>query len=177
MTDGLPEFRYHPDPVGTGSVEPSDAACECCGQARGHRYTGPTYAVDVVEDLCPWCIADGSAAERFDATFTDLDGDVPPEVLDVVARRTPAFSTWQQGQWLCHCGDACAFLGPVGHHALEGLPAEAAEAVVAWARSEGGMDEAAAASFAAALHRDGDASAYLFRCLHCGQHLAYADFT
>ncbi len=27
------------------------------------------------------------------------------------------------------------------------------------------------------LHTDGDATAYLFKCRHCGKHLAYSDFS
>ncbi|WP_084910671.1 CbrC family protein [Burkholderia ubonensis] len=41
----LPTFRYHPDPLGTGSVVESDARCVCCGVARGYRYAGPVYAI------------------------------------------------------------------------------------------------------------------------------------
>ncbi len=34
-------------------------------------YSGPFYCVDEVEHLCPWCIADGSAAEKFAGSFQD----------------------------------------------------------------------------------------------------------
>lgn len=58
----LPAFRYHPDPLATGSVIRSDARCVCCGDARGYVYAGPVYAVDEYENcLCPRCIADDSA--------------------------------------------------------------------------------------------------------------------
>ncbi|MCU9953286.1 CbrC family protein [Burkholderia pyrrocinia] len=33
----LPAFRYHPDPLATGSVIRSDARCMCCGDARGYQ--------------------------------------------------------------------------------------------------------------------------------------------
>jgi len=61
------------------------------------------------------CIADGSFAARFDATFTD---DAPlssldAQIVDEVTRRTPGYSAWQQEQWMTHCDDAAAFLGPV----------------------------------------------------------------
>ncbi|WP_264169817.1 CbrC family protein [Burkholderia cepacia] len=42
----LPAFRYHPDPLATGSVIRSDARCVCCGDARGYVYAGPVHAVD-----------------------------------------------------------------------------------------------------------------------------------
>jgi uncharacterized protein len=110
-------FRYHPDPIATGSLVASHEACERCGQARGLIYTGPTYAVAEVEVICPWCIADGSAALDFDAEFTTVDGapaDVPATVLDEVLHRTPGFAGWQQERWLFHCSDAAEFLGRVG---------------------------------------------------------------
>ena len=119
----LPVFDYHPDPIGTGSVEPSDAECVCCSQARGYIYTGPVYAVDELDDqLCPWCIADGSAADRFEAVFCDVDppADIRDDIADVISERTPGFSGWQQERWLFHCGDGAAFLGVVGAKELEG---------------------------------------------------------
>ena len=68
----LPHFRYHPDPVETGSITASDAACTRCGERRGFIYAGPVYAVgDFRDALCPWCIADGSAHESLGATFVD----------------------------------------------------------------------------------------------------------
>jgi hypothetical protein len=84
----LPRFAYHPDPVGTGSIEPRDTSCVCCGQAYGWIYVGPVFAEDDIDDeLCAWCIADGSAARRYQATFTDI---YPQHVQSL--RRRP--STW-----------------------------------------------------------------------------------
>ena len=42
----LPAFRYHPDPVDTGSVTVSDAKCVVCNERRGFIYAGPVYAED-----------------------------------------------------------------------------------------------------------------------------------
>src|SRR6266487_2219862 len=56
-----------PDPRGTGSVTESDARCQTCGAARGYIYTGPIYPIEELDQvLCPWCIADGTAAAKFD---------------------------------------------------------------------------------------------------------------
>ncbi|WP_343300093.1 CbrC family protein [Burkholderia sp. MS455] len=33
----LPAFRYHPDPLATGSVIRSDARGVCCGDACGYQ--------------------------------------------------------------------------------------------------------------------------------------------
>jgi hypothetical protein len=71
----LPTFRYHPDPVATGSIAASDKPCLACQQVRGFIYTGPVYVeADVDEAICPWCIADGSAHAQFDAEFVDTAG-------------------------------------------------------------------------------------------------------
>jgi uncharacterized protein CbrC (UPF0167 family) len=71
----LPAFGYHPDPIATESVLASDSVCVCCGQARGFVYVEPVYATQKCQDsLCPWCIAEGSANNKFDASFTDESG-------------------------------------------------------------------------------------------------------
>jgi uncharacterized protein CbrC (UPF0167 family) len=168
VAEPLPVFRYHPDPVATGSVAESDAICERCGLARGYAYAGPTYAIDEIETLCPWCLADGSAAAMYDAAFTTVDGapgSVPAEVLDEVEHRTPGFAGWQQERWLFHCDDAAAYLGRVGWDDVKGLP--------------GVGDMLLASGWPADAHAhlraDGDLVGYLFRCLHCDTSLVYAD--
>jgi uncharacterized protein CbrC (UPF0167 family) len=67
----LPKFKYHPDPVATGAIKPSEEVCECCNRARGYVYTSTIYAEDEIQFICPWCIADGSAAQKFDGMFSD----------------------------------------------------------------------------------------------------------
>ncbi len=179
--DSLPLFRYHPDPVATGAFERQGRTCRRCGQARGWVYVVSPYAVENLRDaLCPWCVADGSAAATFDAVFTDLgtaddatDQGVPAAVLDELAHRTPGFSAWQQERWLFHCSDGAAFLGPVGWDTLADHP-DAAEAVrtqvAGWGLQGSDID-----AFVGSLDEDGASTGYLFRCLHCGVHLAYAD--
>ena len=166
----LPSFAYHPDPLATGSIAESDAECEACGQERGYIYRGPVYAEDDVEDLCPWCIADGSAAERFDATFTDVeDSDLPDDVAETIATRTPGFSGWQQEVWLSHCGDGAEFLGRAGAVELAAYPDALAD-IRLGLRQRDGADR-----FLAALDKDGQPTAYLFRCRVCRTHVAYTD--
>ncbi|MFD0117035.1 CbrC family protein [Streptomyces sp. NBC_00401] len=179
VTEWLPEFPYHPDPVATGVVVPSEKTCVRCEQARGYIYTGPVYAVEEIKGLlCPWCVADGSAAERFDAHFTDgtwLGEDVPLEVFAAVDQRSPGFAAWQETQWFFHCGDGAAFLGRAGAgelavhpEALEMLRREAS----GWGRPADQVEH-----YVGSLDKDGQATAYLFRCRVCAIHLAYSDFT
>lgn len=168
MTESLPAFRFHPDPLGTGSVVRSEETCDRCGQARGFVYSGPTYAIAEVEFLCPWCIADGTAAQQFEADFTTVDGapgDVPKPVLDEVVHRTPGFGGWQQERWMFHCADAAQYLGRAGWQEVEAVPG-AVESLMA---------EGWTTDVLRHLRVDGDLTGHLFRCLHCGTGLAYAD--
>ncbi|MGI9318781.1 MAG: CbrC family protein [bacterium] len=177
----LPKFKYHPDPLGTGSIIESEVTCECCKVSRGYIYTGPVYAEEELADcICPWCIADGSAHEVFDAEFADLDGvgdygsweSVPQVVAEEVAFRTPGFSGWQQERWWTHCGDAAEFLGPVGSTEAEKMGIEFLKTI----RNDAGMEEDPFwKDYLAALHVKNGPTAYAFRCRHCGKIGGYSD--
>jgi hypothetical protein len=58
--------------------------------------------------------------------FTDVlwrvPEDVPAEVTDVVLRRMPGFTGWQQERWMHHRGDAAEFHGLAGARELAALP-------------------------------------------------------
>lgn len=175
MTD-LPTFRYHPDPLATGSIQPSDAECICCGQARGYIYAGPVFADEELDDsLCPWCIADGSAAEKFDATFTDTAAlffaKLPQEVVEEIAGRTPGFMAWQSEQWPCCCNDACAFLGDAGRSDLESMSKSAHDVLAAgW-----NLTEEEFADMTQNYEPGSSPAVYKFQCLHCRRNHYYAD--
>lgn len=177
----LPEFNYHPDPIKTESIITSGVTCACCGKARGYIYVGPVYAEeDLIEAICPWCIADGSAHEKLEASFTDESavggyGEWEPvsnEVVAEVAYRTPGFSGWQQEQWWTHCGDAAEFIGRAGKAELQALGSEAVNAI---RESTGLPDGPEWASFFKALDKDGSPTAYVFRCRKCGALGGYQD--
>ena len=132
--------------------------------------------------LCLACIASGEAATTLAvddqlAEFTDVGvgvpDDVPESVLDELAHRTPGFTGWQQEHWMYHCGDATAFLGRAGAARLASFP-DALDMVMHENDAHGWTPEESAA-YVEGLHEDGDATAYLFQCLHCGTHLAYTD--
>ena len=181
MTDApFPGFPYHPDPRGTGSVVESDYRCVACGLARGYIYTGPAYSTEELDEaLCPWCVADGSAAQKFDAHFTDFGSevtdDVTRSVIEQLDRRTPGFTSWQGGHLLYHCGDGAVFLGVVGRKELDPYP-DAIE-VLRHEHDEDGWEPDEVEEYLAALDKDGQPTAYLFRCRTCGCHLAYSDET
>ena len=126
----LPTFKYHPDPVATGSVIASPKRCCVCKQTTGFIYKGP-YRFDDLDTessmldphICPWCIENGNAAEALGISFNDLhslasiyldDLTISEEAAVELCRRTPGYPTWQDHLWIVHCKDACQFLGPAG---------------------------------------------------------------
>lgn len=175
----LPTFRYHPDPIATGSVEASAKQCKCCDQQRGYIYVGPIYSAEALESVCPWCIADGSAHEKFAAEFTDAAGvgdnsapAVPLSVIEQVAFRTPGFTGWQQERWLGCCGDAAAFVGRAGQAELEKKWPDAIPSI----QEECGMTDGEDwEGYFGALDIEGSPTAYIFQCLHCNSRLGYSD--
>jgi uncharacterized protein CbrC (UPF0167 family) len=177
----FPRFKYHPDPVATGSIEPSQAECACCGQARGYIYVGPVYGEgDFDSQICPWCIADGSAHETLDVSFHDEEAvggygdwdEVPESVIEEVCHRTPGFIAWQQERWWTHCGDAAEFLGRAG---CEELNRAGKQAIAAIRESAGIDDDDEWEAFFESLDRDDSPAAYLFRCSKCGRMGGYSD--
>jgi uncharacterized protein len=181
----LPNFRYHPDPLATGSIERSDVACAVCSKVRGYIYVGHVHVPsdeDLRDRVCPWCIADGTAHERFDATFADeayVGGRdwcaVPSEVAHVVATRTPSFTPWQNIYWFACCGDAAAYWGRAGHAEIV---AEYAS-IESCLRADMGMTAAEHddewAEYFHSLDKDNSPTAYVFRCLHCGTLGGFSD--
>ena len=155
--------------------------CVCCGEQRGYIYVGPVFSVAELSGcICPWCIASGTAHDKFGAEFSDAAGVagysetqvLPTTVIAEVAFRTPGFLGWQQEHWLACCGDAAAFVGRAGHQELEHQWPGAVPSI----REESGMiDDADWQSCLRALDKDGSPTAYVFQCLHCGRHFGYSD--
>jgi uncharacterized protein CbrC (UPF0167 family) len=180
----LPAFRYHPDPVGTGSVVARVIVCGVCGEPREYAYTGPYASPDAhyenEDPLCPWCIADGSAALAWKASFVapaylseGARAAMPAERQAELEQRTPSFACLQQEYWLDHHDEACAYLGEIGAAEYERLPAPA-QAAVREAAGDGPSRPLAPGDQVLLLRADGDGPAvYLFRCLHCDHHTAF----
>ena len=176
----MPKFKYHPDPIATGNIAPSDEICLVCGQARGYIYNSPVYAVEELDEaICPFCIADGTAHAKFDAESTDAasvggDGEWEAGAAEVgaeVAHRTPGFRGWQQERWFTHCGDAGEFLGAAGKAELARFGADAMEVV----RGEANLSGEDWQAYLQALDQEQSPTAYIFRCRHCGTFGGYSD--
>ncbi len=118
MKEKLPTFPYHRAPGASGSFRESRDPCGCCGEARGVLYDGVTYAIDAPENICPWCIADGTAAARYDAEFFDaefVDEQGAPVSLSKETRRnvfgrTIGFATFNPIGWWVHCGEPAEYV-------------------------------------------------------------------
>jgi len=88
-----------------------------------------------------------------------------------VAERTPGFNSWQSERWFTHCDDAAAFIAIAGHDELAALGPGAVAAI----REDCGYGGDEWDNYYATLDRDGGPTAYIFRCLHCGQLGGYSD--
>jgi uncharacterized protein CbrC (UPF0167 family) len=183
MTETLPQFRYYRDPFSDGTFRPDpDIPCLGCSRLRGYVYTGPVYTEKnfILEDhLCPWCIADGTAAKRFGAIFNDAGtmDDVSEEVRKEIEERTPGFHTWQDWGWLTCCEDATQYLGAAGAKELKRDFPDAIPAVMALLAEDYDLSGKAAREFFDALSKDDQPTAYIFQCTHCHNYLPSVDET
>ncbi len=177
----LPVFKYHPDPIKTGAFRTDQTViCDCCHKETEVYYTSPFYSVEDIEALCPWCIADGTAAKKFDGEFIDVcevdylpeeDEDACPREmtskLSELIHRTPCYHGWQEERWLAHCDDFCAYVGDFSWEEIE-------EMGLAEELEEGYTDDFPLETIKE--NCDGcDMVLYLFRCLKCGKHLFCID--
>lgn len=165
----LPSFKYHPDPLKSEVILKEQTICPVCNQEREYVYVGPFYAVDEIEGICPWCIADGSAAKKYDGSFQDIGTceDVDKEeFLEELVYRTPGYCGWQQERWLSHCGDFCAFIGCVGWEEIKDIAAELKDDINKIIKKIGLFQ----VELEKALKKGGSLQGYLFKCLKCGKY-------
>ena len=172
----LPVFRYHPDPIGTGMIVKSDKVCECCEQANGLACKSPIYAAADIETICPWCVADGSAAKKFEGDFVCahslIQAGLPIEIVDEVSKRTPGYESWQEASWLACCGDACAFHGDESREYLLSLDQDG----IMHLSRETRFPFDVLMDIIAHYEPGGSPAFYRFKCRHCGAIHHHADF-
>jgi uncharacterized protein CbrC (UPF0167 family) len=181
----LPFFKYHPDPLSTGSIKASTNRYVVCGQVRGYVYAKQPYKPGKCghDSICPWCIADGSAHKKLDIFFVEelsignnphrqIWEKIPEYIAAEVVFRTPSFFTIQPESWFTHCHDAAAFLGCMG----DGEPFIFNEkALKALQKDTGFDDDQEWQQFLKDLDHMGSPRLYLFQCLHCGAYGGYYD--
>lgn len=174
QTSNLPRFRYHPNPLVTQAFKEKDIpeTYDCCGRPTNIVYTGPFYSVENINYLCPECIANGSAAQKFDGEFQDeysVDNVSDKARLDELIHRTPGYCGWQQEYWRAHCDDFCAFLGYVGAKELMAL------GIMDEVLHDPVWDEWQKDIIQNEMVNESSIQGYLFQCLHCGKHLLLFD--
>ena len=155
----------------------SEQPCDCCGKATGWTYTGPFYTAEDEPTLCPWCIADGSAAEKFEGTFNDgLHPDSKAKLakpdLDLIDTRTPGFQSWQGNQWLACCDKPCVFMGDANANDLAG---RWKDLVPALREDLGGALEDDFDDWLENAEHGGSPAVYVFQCPTCSKRHFYWD--
>jgi len=176
MSETLPFFKYHPNPIETGNLKRSDKMCSCCEQSRGYIYSGPVYSKhNLDKSICPWCIENGSAAEKFGANFNDcLDiSVVSDEIITEILERTPGYESWQGNFWVFHCDDGCEFHGDLSKQEAKNLDENAIQRFCA----ENELDEELGREIIQYYEKGGNPAVYKFMCRHCGEIKLYTDFT
>ncbi len=174
----LPTFRYHPDPIASGAIVRENATCVCCERVVDHVYVASAYSIHEFDrNLCPWCIADGTAHKKFDVEFCDSyplqNAGINESIIAQVTSRTPGYISWQQEEWLSHCDDACAFLGDATSETIRNMtPKEMAPLC-----ADHGVDAEWFAKVADTYEPGGQPAIYHFKCLVCNSNLFGMDYT
>jgi len=177
----LPVFRYHPDPIASGSIVASANTCRVCGEARGYVYSIAPYseADDLEEAICPWCIANGAAHDKFDAYFVDpavFPDELVMTIAEEVSYRTPGYAAWQSEVWPVCCADATAFIGPTGITEIRSGNYELEGMLMGYVVHEMKISGGAAMRLIDSLNKDKGPTAYVFQCLHCGTYQFHIDY-
>ncbi|MCL2744767.1 MAG: CbrC family protein [Planctomycetaceae bacterium] len=166
MSIEFPKFRFHPDPIGSEVIKKSDAECPVCNQKTGYAYVGPFYAVEDVENICPWCIANGEAAKKYDGSFQDdycIESEISKYELHELIHLTPGYQGWQQERWLVHCGSPCAFIGYVGWNGIKEQLDRFID-IENDCQQYNGLEVKELSEY---LFDGGSCQGYLFECIHC----------
>lgn len=172
----IPTFKYHPNPIETEAfIKGEPKECNCCGKMSEIWYRSPFYTAEKnINCICPECISNGAAAEKYNGEFQDscnVDEISDPQKLDELIHRTPGYHGWQQEYWPAHCDDYCAFIGYVGWPELEELGIDT-EIEESYGKDINGWD---IELLKTNLINGGSMQGYLFKCLHCGKYRLHID--
>ena len=176
------EFKYNPNAYELNIIKKTliPQKCQCCS-----RYTN--YLVDNIytkekdiDTICPECVQNGSAAERFNADFiesaeTKLVKD-ENKIIELF-KRTPGYEAWQGEHWLACCNDFCQFIGYVSTKDLDDLGIFDEVVNEYFYDTENNYPISCDKDWIRNnLTRKGSMSGYLFRCLHCKKYRLWIDF-
>lgn len=176
----LPTFKYSPNAYNINVFQNIEGICSICNEERQIKYTNSFYSINEPEYICPWCIANGKAAEKYDGEFNDYCGiesilpnlddankTIPKDLLLEVTNRTPSYVSWQQEVWLTHCNEPCAFISYADTNTIEPLMEELNGDI-----ESSGYDPD---FIKRNLSKDGSLVGYLFQCVKCKKHRLHID--
>lgn len=174
VTLELPKFKYYPDPLGSGDIIKYETICPVCNQKREYKYIGPFLSKQGAEGICPWCIADGSAAKKYQGSFqlNELCEEVSNKKFkNELLYRTPGYRAWLLGSWPSHCGDYCIYFGSVGWNETKDITE--LKGTFDNIRRKAGLTQP---EFEETFVKEGYIEGHLFRCSKCGKYrlLAYS---
>jgi len=177
----LPKFKYSPNAYELDLFDKVEGTCSVCEEKRNLKYNSSFYSVDQPDYICPWCIANGKAAEKYDGEFNDYCGiegvspnpndpkpTIPKGMLTEICTKTPSYSSWQQELWLSHCNEPCAFIGYADNKTIEPILDELKNDI----ENNIGYDPDLIKKH---LTKDGHLVGYLFKCIKCDKHRLHAD--
>ena len=178
MDKMLPHFKYHPDPIKTGTFKTDEVVrCNCCGKKTDIYYSFYSDAKSKRVNVSPDCVHNGNAYATFGDDINNIRyGEECADFMDKskieeLTRCTPGYIFMQDGEWLYHCGDFCAFIGCVGWNDIEqmGIADEIKTYIYEtyFSKAEKIIDS---------LINSYTVTLYLFRCLHCGKYLLNYDY-
>ncbi len=171
-SERLPTFKYFADPYGANTQRKfieSDLECDCCGRVRGYIYSDSQYSDEDEDCVCPWCIADGSAHQKYDTLYSICHKDSIG--ADEVWHRTPAVESIQDFTWPSHCGEACVFVGDADSRMLTSLKEPLAGELRRLAKA---YDMPTDELISCAMPK-GDIFFNMFQCRQCQQYQLHAD--
>jgi uncharacterized protein CbrC (UPF0167 family) len=98
-------------------------------------------------------------------------------VREEVEKRTPGFSTLEEGEWRACCGDAAAFIMRATEKDLMSREfPRSRSALLKQLIANEGVESAEASEFVMTLKKDSGHSAYMFRCVKCGTYQFQVEF-
>ena len=178
----LPKFKYSPNAYELDLFEKVDGICSVCNEERHIKYNCSFYSREKPDYICPWCVANGKASEKYNGDFNDYCGiegvspdpndpepTIPKEMLLEICNKTPSYLSWQQEVWLTHCNEPCAFIGYADSSIIKPLINELKDDIENIGIPTEHITEG--------ITKDSHLGAYLFQCRNCGKHRLHIDFT
>lgn len=168
-------FKYHPNVwkqnVFKKAFDDEVMVCQCCNRPL-EFYIDKVYSSQDIDCICPKCVADGSAFDKFNATFiqdAELDKVSVQEIKDELLKKTPGYDSWQGEHWLACCNDFCEYIGETSIAELKAMKIDK-EVIADYKESNEYHYENCADHLGNGVLRG-----YLFRCLHCRRYRIWFD--